>query len=125
MIFDTDVLIWCFRGNAKAAKIIQNASAPCVSSVTYMELVQGVRNKTELKHIRSFLSDLEIPVIPLSENIGHRASIYLEEYSLSNSLAMGDALIAATAMEYNLTLCSGNAKHFKCMKELELKAFKP
>lgn len=125
MLFDTDVLIWCFRGKAKAAKAIERAESPAISAVTYMELVQGVRNKAELKHIRSFLADLHIPTIPLTENIGHRATIYLEEHALAAGLTMGDALIVATAMEHTLPLCSGNAKHFKCIAELELKAFRP
>ena len=47
MIFDTDVFIWCFRGNTNAAKAIQAEATPSISSVTYMELVQGVRNKHE------------------------------------------------------------------------------
>jgi predicted nucleic acid-binding protein len=37
----------------------------------------------------------------------------------------GDAIIAATASENNMPLATGNAKHFKVVKELELKVFKP
>ena len=64
-------------------------------------------------------------VLPLTENIGHRASIYVEEYTLSSSIRAGDAIIAATAVENNMTLSSSNVKHFKVIKELKLKAFKP
>ena len=64
-------------------------------------------------------------VLPLTENIGHRASIYVEEYTLSSSLRSGDAIIAATAIENNMTLISSNVKHFKMIKDLRLKAFKP
>lgn len=125
MLFDTDVLIWCFRGKAKAAQAIESAEAPAISAVTYMELVQGVRNKQELRSIRSFLADLHIPTLPLTENIGHRATIYLEEHALSGGLTMADALIAATAMEHTLSLCTGNMKHFKCVTDLEIQAFRP
>lgn len=125
MLFDTDVLIWCFRGKAKAAKAIESADALAISAVTYMELVQGVRNKQELRAIRSFLADLHIPTLPLTENIGHRATIYLEEHALGAGLTMADALISATAMEHALPLCTGNAKHFKCIGDLEVQAFKP
>ncbi len=125
MLFDTDVLIWCFRGVAKAAKAIENDATPTISIVTYMELVQGVRDKKELKSITSFLADMGIPVLPLTENIGHRASIYLEEHALKNGMALADALIAATACERSLTLCTGNAKHFKVISELELNVFRP
>jgi len=125
MLFDTDVLIWCFRGVAKAAKAIETDDAPSISVITYMELVQGVRDKRELKAVTSFLSDMGILVLPLTENIGHRASIYLEEHALKDGMAMADALIAATAAERSLTLCSGNAKHFKVIGELTLNVFRP
>ena len=125
MLFDTDVLIWCFRGVAKAAKAIEADKAPAISVVTYMELVQGVRDKKELKAVTSFLSDMGIAVLPLTENIGHRASIYLEEHALKDGMALADALIAATAIERALTLCSGNAKHFKVINDLTLAMFKP
>jgi predicted nucleic acid-binding protein len=125
MLFDTDVLIWCFRGVAKAAKAIEDDPAPMISVVTYMELVQGVRDKKELKSITSFLADMGIPVLPLTENIGHRASIYLEEHALKDGMAMADALIAATAVERSLTLCTGNGKHFRVISDLELDVFRP
>lgn len=64
-------------------------------------------------------------VLPLTENIGHRASIYIEEYTLSSHLRSGDAIIAATAVENNMTLVSSNAKYFKVIKDLKLKVFKP
>jgi hypothetical protein len=124
MLFDTDVLIWCFRGVEKAAKAIEQDDAPAISVVTYMELAQGARDRKELRTIKAFLHDLGIPVLPLTENIGHRASIYVEEHALAHGLTMGDALIAATAMERGLALCSGNAKHFKVVDELELVVFR-
>ena len=48
MIFDTDVMIWAFRGNGKALDAIDEATTRSISSVTYMELLQGVRNKAEM-----------------------------------------------------------------------------
>lgn len=50
---------------------------------------------------------------------------YIEEYTLSSGLRAGDAIIAATAVENNMTLISSNAKHFKPIKELKLKVFRP
>lgn len=64
-------------------------------------------------------------MIPFTENIGHRASIYIEEYTLSSGLRAGDAIIAATATENNMILVSGNLKHFKPIRDLKLKTFKP
>mgnify|MGYP006103484609 CR=1 FL=1 len=126
MLFDTDVLIWCFKGNDNAAKRIDTDSGErLLSIVSYMELIQGGRNSKEKKLIHSFLSDFDFTVLPLSENIGKRASIYIEEYALKHGIQMADALIAATAIENGTDLCTSNYKHFKCIEDLSLKTFKP
>jgi predicted nucleic acid-binding protein len=61
----------------------------------------------------------------MTENIGHRAAVYVEEYTLSHGIRATDAIIAATATENDMTLCSGNAKHFKAIQELRFKVFRP
>lgn len=62
-------------------------------------------------------------VLPLSEKIGHRAAIYIEDHSASIGIRSSDAIIAATAVENNLPLISGNGKHFKGIRELDFKLF--
>ena len=125
MIFDTDIFIWIQRGNVKAARLIEKEGERLLSVQSYMELLQCARDKKQHDHTKAFLKDFAFHVIPLSENIGHRAAIYIEEYSLSHGLRAGDAIIAATATENNMTLCSSNTKHFKPIKELKLKSFRP
>lgn len=49
----------------------------------------------------------------------------MEEYVLAASMSMADALIAATAIEANQSLISGNSKHFKAIQDLDLKRFRP
>ena len=90
-----------------------------------MELLRGAENKSQHKLIKDFLIAFGFIVLPLTENIGHRASIYVEEYAISAGLRAGDALIAATAVENNQVLVSSNVKHFKVIKDLQLSAFKP
>jgi predicted nucleic acid-binding protein len=63
--------------------------------------------------------------LPFTENIGHRALIYVEEHALSSNIRAGDAIIAATAIENNMMLVTSNVKYFKVVKELQFKAFKP
>ncbi len=125
MIFDTDIFIWVQRGNEKAARLMQRVENKFLSVQTYMGLLQCAQNKTQHKYVKDFISSFNFMVLPLTENIGHRASIYVEEYTLSSGLRSGDAIIAATAVENNITLVSSNAKHFKVIKDLELKVFKP
>ena len=125
MIFDTDIFIWVQRGNGKAARIMEKAEDRFLSIQTYMELMQCAQDKTQHKYVKDFLSSFGFIVLPFTENIGHRASIYIEEYTLSSGLRSGDAIIAATAVENNSTLISSTFKHFKTIKDLNFKRFKP
>ena len=124
MIFDTDIFIWVQRGNKKAADLIDGAEERYLSVQSYLELLQCANDKKQQRLTKQFISDLGFTVLPLSENIGHRALVYVEEYGLSSGMRAGDAIIAATAVENNMPLASGNGKHFKVVKELELKVFK-
>ncbi len=125
MIYDTDILIWVQRGNEKAAKLIEKDEDRYLSIQSYMELLQGAKNKPHHKYVKDFINEFEFSILPFTENIGHRALIYVEEHALSSNMRAGDAIIAATAIENNMTLVSSNVKHFKVVKELQLKTFKP
>lgn len=125
MIFDTDVMVWAFRGNGQALQAIDEATERLISSVTYMELLQGVRNKGEMREMKRFLSKLNFEVLPLSANVSHRAISIMEETALKSDLGVCDALIFATACEVGDTLLSGNRKHFKEVPLLNAVAFRP
>lgn len=125
MIFDTDIFIWVERGNKKAADLIDAAPERFLSIQSYMELLQGASDRKQQRLVKQFIADLNFIVLPLSENIGHRALVYVEEYGLASAMRAGDAIIAATAVENNLPLASSNGKHFKAVKELNLRVFKP
>ncbi len=125
MLFDTDVLIWIQRGNLKAARAVDSAADAGLSVATYMELVEGARNKAELRAIRETMTRFGLAVLPLSDSIGHRAAIYMDEYRLKSGLDLVDALVAATAVENSETLCTANVKHFRAIPNLSIKAFRP
>jgi predicted nucleic acid-binding protein len=125
VLFDTDILIWIQRGNDRAAALVEKEEDRSISVLTYMELLQGAREKRQHDLVLDFLREYGFRILPLSENIGHRAAIYVEEYSLSHGLRAGDAIIAATATENGVTLCTSNVGHYRPIKELKLKAFKP
>ena len=125
MLFDTDILVWIQKGNHRAAALIDREEERSISVLTYMELLQGAREKRQHQYVLDFLSEYGFRILPLSENIGHRAAVYIEEYSLSHGLRAGDAIIAATATDNNLTLCTSNLRRYRPIKELKLKPFKP
>ncbi len=124
MIYDTDVLIAAERGSEKALDVLTDVAERSVSIITFMELLQGARNAVESQRIKMFLTDGGFDVLPLTANIGHRALIYIEEYSRSAGLRVADAIIAATAVENNLPLVSGNKKHYKPLKDLRFHFFR-
>jgi hypothetical protein len=125
VIFDTDMFIWVQKGSAAAAKLIEDEDRRLLSLQTYLELLQCAENKHQHAHTKSFLKTFGFQILPLTENIGHRAAVYIEEFSLSNGLRAGDAIVAATAAEHGVTLCTSNARHFRSIKDLKVKIFKP
>ena len=97
MLLDSDVLIWYMRGNLKAKKVIENLGPFPISSVSYMELIQGLRSNAEMKVLREFIGKKGISILHVSVDISQKAIFYMEQFSLSHNLRMADALIAATA----------------------------
>jgi len=96
-----------------------------ISVVTYIELLQGANNTRQHQLLKRFLKDFNFKLLPISESISTRATHYIEEYTMSHALELADALIAATAVEHTELLATANVKHFRCVKELELKPFRP
>ncbi len=125
MIIDTDVLIWYTRGNEKAFKVIEELNGFFISALTYIEFIRGMRNNRELKELRNTFRIWDTRILYLNEEISVKAMFFIERYFLSHSFKLADALIAATALVNGLPLLTGNTKHFKVIKELELKKFSP
>ncbi|MDA3902170.1 MAG: type II toxin-antitoxin system VapC family toxin [Desulfuromusa sp.] len=125
MLIDTDVLIWYLKGNEKAYQVIENSSNFFISVVTYMELVQGMRNKNELNNLRKALHIWNAKILYISEEISSKAMFYVEQHFLSHSMQLADALIGATAIAYGSPVLTGNDKHYKVLKDLEIKRFRP
>ena len=125
MLIDTDVLIWCLPGNPRAIKALDEIELRFISQITRMELIVGCRDKSEITLLKRFLSDGNFRIIPLSQEIGNRADLYLEEKHLSHGVGLPDAMIAATASLQGKPLLTGNAKHFRCFQDITLKRFTP
>jgi hypothetical protein len=124
-LIDTDVLIWYMRGNEKAYKIIEDSGSFFISVVTYMELVQGMRNKKELNSLRKALHGWNARILYLSEEISAKAMFFVEQNFLSHSIQLADALIGASAVAYGLPIITGNDRHYKVMGDIKIKKFSP
>lgn len=125
MLIDTDVIIWHLRGNKRAANRLGDLTEFSISAVTYMELVQGLRNKQELRLLRAGLRDWNAMILPIDETISNKAMFYVEQYFLSHSLQLADALIAATAVTAGLPLLTANTKHYRVVSDLMIEKFEP
>jgi len=125
MIIDTDVLIWYMKGNEKAYKAIERVDNFFISVVTYMELVQGMRNKKELNSLRKSIHSWNAKVLYISEEISSKAMFYVEQHFLSHSLQLADALIGATAVAYSLPIITGHYKHYNIIKDIQITKFRP
>ena len=123
-LVDTDVMIWYLRGNEKARELLHSVDF-CISSITYMELLQGMRNKQELKRFQKMIGSWHIKVVYIDEEISAKALFYMEEYFLSHSMELADSLIGATCTKYGLTLITANDKHYRILKDLDIKIFRP
>ncbi len=125
VLIDTEVLIWYMRGNEKAYETIEKLNSFSISVVTYMELVQGMKNKKELNSLRQALHGWNAQIIYISEEISAKAMFFVEQHFLSHSIEIADALIGASAIAYGLPLLTGNDKHYKVMSDIEVKKFSP
>jgi len=50
---------------------------------------------------------------------------FVEQHYLSHSIQLADALIGATAIAYGQTILTGNDKHYKILKDVQIKKFRP
>ncbi|MBK8549906.1 MAG: type II toxin-antitoxin system VapC family toxin [Ignavibacteria bacterium] len=123
-LIDSDVLIWYLRGNLKAYEVIESQNSFFISAVTYMELVQGMRSKNELTELRKSLTKWNTKILYISEDISAKAMFLVEQHYLSHSIVLADALIASTAISCGLKLLTGNIRHYKILKDLDLEHFK-
>ncbi len=125
MIIDTDVLIWYMRGNENARKAVSRAGRFSVSVISYMELVQGMRNKHELNSLREAMKIWKSEILYITEEISAKAMFIVEQYYLSHSVQVADALIGATGLVYGVPILTANDKHYKSVSGLNIKKFRP
>ncbi len=123
MLIDTDVIIWYLRNDKKAVSFVDGLPSFDISAVTYIEVLQGIRDKHELKAWKGFIKDRNIQVLMIDHDVTLKAMYWMEEYVLSHGLRLADALIAATADVYGKDLVTGNIADYRYIHGLSLKHF--
>jgi predicted nucleic acid-binding protein len=125
MLIDSDVLIWYIRGNENAKNVVNNNMPFKISVINYMEIIQGMKNKDELKSLQKYLKKWSVNIIQISGSISTRAMFLVEDYFLSHSLELSDAIIASTALENHEIILTGNDKHYKFIPNIQIEKFRP
>ena len=113
ILLDSDVIIAWLRGYQPVAgavlKLLESGHSLLWTPVSIAEIFAGAR-KSESARLETLFQILE--TLPISETIGKKAGYYLQRYSKSHGLELGDALIAASACTTNLSLWTINKKHY-------------
>jgi predicted nucleic acid-binding protein len=78
-----------------------------------------------MRQTRQLIRALQFRVLPVTEAIGEAAVALIEEHALASGMQLVDALIAATALDAGEVLATANARHFRVVRRLEVKAFRP
>ena len=125
ILIDSDVLIWLTRGHAGARARLAQISPWRISTITYLDFAQGCRSKDELQRAKRGLTVQQTQIVPLTPAISQQAMSLIDAHALADGLQLADALIGTTALEHNLTLLTGNAKHFTAIAQLQVERFEP
>ena len=127
MIFDTDILIWVHRGHPEAGRFIDRVPPPerNLSAISYLELLYGSRDASDLRKIQKMVEDLFAEVVPITEGITSTGLRIMQAYVLAHRLDVSDAIIGATALARQEPLATGHEKHFKFIPGLRVRTFKP
>ena len=118
-LIDSDWVIDYLAGVPEALELLDRLADEriAISIVTYMEVYQGVERSDEPKEAeRQLASFLEsVPLLPISPAVARRCASLRETLRRQgrrvNNRAL-DLLIAATAIEHNLTLVSRNVRDY-------------
>jgi predicted nucleic acid-binding protein len=120
IVLDSDVIIAWLRGSESVAgavmNLLESGHNRLWTPVSVAEIFAGAR-EAESARIETLFLILE--TLQISETIGKEAGRYLQKYSKSHSLELGDALIAASASMAGLSLWTLNKKHYP-MPEVRL-----
>lgn len=111
IVLDTDILIDFLRGRAEArdflSSLLDEATLYC-SVITIAEIFAGMR-----EHEREKTEELldSFNLIDITKAIAEKAGTYKNRIK-SQTLALDDCLIAASAHSIGAILATGNIKHY-------------
>lgn len=124
ILCDTNILIEFYKNNPQITADLKETGLRnlAVSIITVAELYYGAFNKRELNEIERHLSHMN--QIPITRDISFRFLELMGTFALSHKPSIPDLLIAATALEYDLSLFTLNVKDFRFIPNLTFHPYK-
>jgi predicted nucleic acid-binding protein len=120
VLCDTNIFIHAFNGRAATIERLQEIGLDQValSVITLMGLYQGMSNKVELAQMKRKMRYYDVVDIDIATS--KLAASLIENYKLSHNLQIPDAIIAATAVTYQIPLYTYNMKDFAFIPDIKL-----
>ncbi|HEX9962860.1 MAG TPA: PIN domain-containing protein [Pyrinomonadaceae bacterium] len=115
-LIDTNVFSKIFKGDSKVKSFVERLDA-AIDAAIYIECLQDSKSNQEKRFIENYLANF--PVLLITPDISKRAIDLIDTYSNSFGLLLPDALIAATALENDLTIVTYNIDDFKFIQGLK------
>lgn len=120
VLCDTNIFISAFNGREYTIQNLKEIGVENIilSSITVMELYQGMGNKEELAKMKKRLK--YYGVLHINKEISEKSVELIGLYKLSNNLQIPDAIIAATSLVKNIPLFIYNRKDFDYIESINL-----
>jgi len=128
MILDTTFLVDVLRGAESVADLVSDLDeeAPYVSSITVMELHEGVHVADTTETQRDAVAELltEINELPFDRDCAMAAGrLNAELVSAGERIDETDVMIAATALVHDHPVMTRNVDHFERADEVEVVSY--
>ena len=125
---DSDIIIDFLKNKQQGISIFKRISGEDIkmSIASWIEIMYGIKKskiagQKQLGEFRQLLESRQVNILPLEEIIADEfVSLKLDLEKKGERLADFDLFIAATAVAHDLTLVTGNKKHFSRVPGLKL-----
>lgn len=111
------------RPGGLAHRFIQHTGQLAIPSLVLGELLAGAHRHPEPAQLLRGIDDLvlEVGVLAFDERCARRfGAVRAEQYKTGRPAGPVDAMIAAVALVHDLTLVTGNVKHFEMVAGLRI-----
>ncbi len=114
-LIDTNVFSRIFKGDLQVTQFVESLES-VIDATIYIECLQGSKSNQEKRVIEKYLR--KFPLLPITPESSITAIELIRTYSNSHGLLLPDGLIAATALENDLTILTYNIGDFQFIKDL-------